>query len=107
VSLENWSLLSSEGTVLLYIAINPWASVRQIAQAVGITERTAWGIVTRLRRAGMLHVRTKGHCRFYSVDLDGPFLHPTLNRYTLRPFIQSLVRDEQAVATASAHLSSP
>ncbi len=104
---ESWSLLSGEGTVLVYIAVNPGASVKQIAQAVDVTERTAWSIVTRLRRAGMLHWRTMGHCRFYSVDLDGPFLHPTIRGYTLRPFFWRLTRNEQAVASLSVHLSSP
>ncbi len=104
---ESWSLLSGEGTVLVYIAMNPGASVKQIAQSFDITERTAWSIVTRLRRAGMLHWRREGHCRFYSVDLDGPFLHPTISGYTLRPFFRRLTGDEQAVANLSAHRSSP
>jgi len=102
---ETWSLLSGEGTVLAYIAISPGASVKQIAQAVDITERTAWAIVTRLKRAEMLRVRTKGRCRFYSIDLDGPFLHPTIGEYTLRPFFRGLLRDEEAAASSNAHLS--
>ena len=47
----NWSFLTSHARVLLCIARDPPARLRDIAASVGITERSAYGIVTDLAEA--------------------------------------------------------
>jgi DNA-binding IclR family transcriptional regulator len=48
----NWTFLTSHARVLLRIARDPGARLRDIAASVGITERSAYGIVTDLTAAG-------------------------------------------------------
>jgi hypothetical protein len=50
--LESWSFLTNHARVLLRIAHDPGARLRDIAAALGITERGAYGIVTDLTQAG-------------------------------------------------------
>jgi hypothetical protein len=50
--MESWSFLTNHARVLLRIAHDPGARLRDIAAALGITERSAYGIVTDLTRAG-------------------------------------------------------
>ncbi len=88
---NHFYLVSSQGAVLFYIAINPDCTIQQIADAMALTSRTVWGIVKVLRRAGMVHLRRRGGRHHYTVNLDGPFLHPTLNGYTLRPILGEMV----------------
>ena len=46
--MANWSFLTNHARVLLCIAHDPGARLRDIAASLGITERSAYGIVTDL-----------------------------------------------------------
>jgi DNA-binding MarR family transcriptional regulator len=48
----DWSFLTSHARVLLCIAHDPGVRLRDIAARTGVTERTAYGIVTDLTEAG-------------------------------------------------------
>lgn len=76
---HHWYLVSSHGSVLFFIAANPDCRIGDIADGMSLTHRTVWGIVGDLRRAGMLQVRRSGRHHHYSVDLEGPFPHPTIS----------------------------
>ena len=52
--MAEWSFLTSHARVLLRIAHDPGVRLRDIAARVGVTERTAYGIVTDLTEAGYL-----------------------------------------------------
>src|ERR1700752_4755393 len=49
-----WTLLTGHGHVLVEIARNPRARIRDISPAVGLTERTVQAIVADLEAAGYL-----------------------------------------------------
>jgi hypothetical protein len=49
----------------------------------------------------MLHVRKDGRRNHYTVNLDAPFRHPTINGYTLRPILGRLVELTRRTATAA------
>ena len=90
----DWSLLSPQGHVLFYIALCPESTTKDIARAIGHTERQIWSIIQNLRSEGMLRLRKQGRRHHYSIDLDAPLLHPTIAGLTLRPVVGPLV--EQA-----------
>jgi len=50
--MANWSLLTSHARVLTCIAHDPGARLRDIAASLGITERSAYGIVAGLAGPG-------------------------------------------------------
>ena len=50
--MTGWSFLTNHGRVLLCIAHDPGVRLRDIAATVGITERSAFGIVSDLAAAG-------------------------------------------------------
>ena len=50
--MANWSFLTSHARVLMCIAHDPGARLRDIAASLGITERSAHGIVAELAEAG-------------------------------------------------------
>jgi DNA-binding IclR family transcriptional regulator len=50
--MANWSFLTSHARVLMCIAHDPGARLRDIAAGPGITERSAHGIVTDLAETG-------------------------------------------------------
>ncbi len=82
-----WFLSSSHGTILFHIAANPECTIRDIADAMFLTRRTVWGVIGDLRGAGMLSIRKNGRRHHYTVNLDAPFLHPTVRGYVLRDIL--------------------
>ena len=92
---NDFHLVSSQGAVLFYIAVNPDCTIQEIADAMSLTRRTIWGLIAALRRARMVHLRQQGRRHHYTINLDAPFLHPTLKGYTLRPILGEMVEQSR------------
>jgi DNA-binding MarR family transcriptional regulator len=63
-----WLLLTNHGNTLLYIARDPDARARDIAQHVGITERAAQRIVADLIAAGYIERTKIGRRNRYTIN---------------------------------------
>ena len=87
---ENWTLLTGHGHVLVEIARDSGARIRDIAAAVGLTERTVQAIVADLDAAGYL-IRTRaGRRTSYAVNQDSLFRHPAQDGHRVGPFLALL-----------------
>jgi DNA-binding transcriptional ArsR family regulator len=64
----DWSFLTNHARVLLCIAHDPGVRLRDIAARVGITERTAYGIVTDLTDAGYVVKERDGRRNRYQIQ---------------------------------------
>ena len=73
---EDWTFLTNHAHVLVAIARDPEARLRDVAEQVGITERAAQGIVGDLVDRGYLVRERVGRRNHYSVDSHRPFRHP-------------------------------
>jgi hypothetical protein len=80
----DWSLLSSHGKVVLFLALCPESTIQQIARALNRTERAVARTIASLRRSGIVRARTLHRRKLFSVNLDASLFHPTLSGYTLR-----------------------
>jgi DNA-binding MarR family transcriptional regulator len=97
----SWTLLTGHGHVLVEIARDPEARIRDIAAAAGITERSAQAIVADLAAAGYI-TRTKAGRRVrYTVNRDSLFRHPAQEGHRVGPFLALLATaaDEAAAGT--------
>jgi DNA-binding MarR family transcriptional regulator len=74
---RSWTFLTNHARVLIYIAGNSRARVRDIAGEIGITERSAQGIVRDLEEGGYVKRNRIGRRNRYTVTADRPFRHPT------------------------------
>jgi len=71
--MPTWGFLTNHALVLLCIARDPGARLRDIASSVGITERSAFGIVSDLTVAGYIVKEEKGGRRNrYRVETERP-----------------------------------
>lgn len=70
--MPNWGFLTNHALVLLCIARDPGARLRDIAATVGITERRAFGIVSDLTAAGYVVKEKGGRRNRYRVEADLP-----------------------------------
>lgn len=71
-----WTFLSNHGHVLLCIARDPNVRVRDIAQAVGITERAVQRILSELEVAGVIVRTRQGRRTHYEIDQGLSLRHP-------------------------------
>jgi DNA-binding MarR family transcriptional regulator len=86
----NWTFLSNHGHVLMCLAEDPDARLRDIAERVGITERTVFGIVENLEEAGIV-VRDKvGRRNTYRIDRTAHLRHQIESGHTVGDLIKLL-----------------
>jgi DNA-binding MarR family transcriptional regulator len=76
-SSSSWTFLTHHARVLLEIARDPEVRLRDIADAIDITERAVQGIVTDLREAGYLTRSKVGRRNHYRINPDQRFRYPT------------------------------
>jgi hypothetical protein len=79
----NWTFLTSHARVLLCIAHDPGVRLREIAASVGITERSAYGIVTDLTEAGYIVKEKTGRRNRYQIQAHLPLPEPTSQERTV------------------------
>lgn len=72
---RHWTLLTNHGRLLLLIAQEPDARIRDLAAAAGVTERTAQTIVADLEHAGYITKERHGRRNVYTVNRKQPFRH--------------------------------
>ena len=75
--MADWNFLTNHAWVLLCIAHDPGVRLRDIAARVGVTERTAYGIVTDLTEAGYVVKQKDGRRNRYQIQAHLP-LRPRL-----------------------------
>jgi hypothetical protein len=73
----SWSFLTNHARVLLCIAHDPGMRLRAIAASLGITERSAYGIVTDLATAGYVLKQNDGRRNRYQIQAHMPLPEPT------------------------------
>jgi hypothetical protein len=87
---RKWTLLSSHGHVLVEIARNPRARVRDISAIIGITERATQAIIADLERAGYVERIRIGRRTHYVLHPDNPFRHSAQDGLQVGPFLDLL-----------------
>ena len=74
--MERWSFLTNHARVLLCIAHDPDARLRDIAASLGITDRSVYGIVTDLTTAGYVVKQKDGRRNRYQIQAHLPLPEP-------------------------------
>ena len=74
----SWTFLTSHASVLIEVAREPDATVREIADRAGLTERQAHRVLADLVDGGYLHRERVGRRNHYRVDDSRPMRHPSV-----------------------------
>ena len=86
----SWTLLTGHGHVLVEIARNPDARIRDISPVVDLTERTVQAIVADLEAGGYLTRARVGRRTRYTVNPDSPFRHRAQEGLQVGPLLDLL-----------------
>ena len=74
--MTSWGFLTNHARVLLCIARDPGVRLRDIADRLGITERSAHGIVADLAEAGYVVKQKDGRRNRYQIQVHMPLREP-------------------------------
>ena len=85
-----WDLLTNHAHVLLCVAHDPGIRVRDIADAVGITERAAHRILSELVEEGYVLRKRDGRRNRYEVRHELPLPHPLLQERQVGELLELL-----------------
>src|ERR1700744_4349798 len=87
-----WTFLSNHGNVIVYIDEHRNARLREIADAVGITERATHKLVSELVEEGYLVRKRVGRRNEYAVNCEQNLRHPALAGHTLHQLLLGMSR---------------
>ena len=85
---KQWTFLSNHGHVLIFLAHDPQARVRDIASAIGITERSTQAILADLEESGYVSKKKVGRRNEYTIKLDKKFRHPSESHKSIRLLLE-------------------
>ena len=89
--MTGWSFLTNHARVLACIAQDPGVRLRDIAGVLGITERSAFAIVTDLTQAGYVVKEKDGRRNRYSIQSHAPLHEATGTEKTIGELLNLLV----------------
>ena len=92
----SWTFLTNHARVLLCIAHDPGIRLRDIAARLDITERSAYGIVAELVRAGYIVKQRDGRRNRYQIQEHLPLPEPTSRERTVGEILALLAGDASA-----------
>jgi hypothetical protein len=87
-----WSFLTNHAQVLLCIAQDPGIRLREIGEAVGITERAAHRIVVELAAAGYISRTRNGRRNRYTIESHLPLPDPVAREQKIGDLLALLAR---------------
>ena len=84
-------IITSHGMVLIYLARNSDSTVRQLSDALDITERQIARLIRDMVEAGVITVARVGQRNSYSIDRSALLTHPAFASRPLGEVIDILV----------------
>jgi DNA-binding IclR family transcriptional regulator len=89
--MAEWSFLTNHARVLVCIAHDPGARLRDIAATLGITERSAYSIVTDLTDGGYVVKEKDGRRNRYQIQAHLPLREAITQERTIGEVLDVLV----------------
>lgn len=85
---REWTFLSNHAHVLICLALEPDLVLREVAQRVGVTERTVQMILAELEAEGLVERHRVGRRNQYELHLDSPLRHPLESHRSVRELVE-------------------
>lgn len=95
--MASWGFLTNHARVLLCISHDPGVRLRDIAASLGITERSAYGIVTDLTEAGYVVKQKDGRRNRYQIQEHLPLPETTARSRTVGEVLALLTGQDHLV----------
>lgn len=85
-----WGFLTNHALVLIHVANNPRSTLREIADAVGITERAALSILRAMEEDKIITRQREGRRNRYWIDFPALWDHQLKAPYSIAELVDGL-----------------
>ena len=99
--MARWDFLTNHALVLIHVIDHPRSTLRDIAAAVGVTERATLTILRALEGDGIISRRKEGRRNRYWVDIGALLSHRRQGRYSVEEIANALLRLSQRVSESA------
>ncbi len=100
--MSSWGFLTNHALVLIHVANNPRSTLREIANAVGITERATLSILRAMEEDEIITRQKEGRRNRYWVDFSALLEHQLGGPYS----VSELVEELTGIAQRLQHVAS-
>jgi predicted ArsR family transcriptional regulator len=104
-SSPTWAFLTNHGQVLICIARDPGARLRDIGERLGITERAAHRIVVELAAAGYISRERNGRRNRYTINADLPLPDAIAREQSIGELLEILARPSDSAVGHDSRVS--
>ncbi len=88
--MARWGFLTNHALVLIHVANHPRSTLREIAAAVGITERAALSILRLMEEDAIITRQKEGRRNKYWVDFNALLEHQISGPYSVAELVEAL-----------------
>ena len=89
---RTWAFVTSHGAMLIEVARTPDATVRELAERAGLTERQAHRVLGDLVDGGYVERERVGRRNSYRVNESAPMRHPSVSMHRIGEMLEVLTR---------------
>lgn len=100
-AVPRWDFLTNHAHVLLCVSQDPGIRLRDIAAAIGITERSAHKVLSELIEEGYVLRERHGRRNRYKVKPELPLRHPLVRERVVGELLEVLSRSERPARAGS------
>lgn len=87
---SQWTLLTNHGAVMVYLNSRPGDTIRSMADALGMSERTVAAVIADLRAEGYIVVHRDGRRSRYEINHEMPLRRAFFPGTTIGDFLHHL-----------------
>ncbi len=98
---RDWTILSNHGKVLFHVATSPHATLREVSDTLGITERQVHRIIKDLSEGGLIEVHREGRRNSYVIHEEARLRHPMLSHVMVGRLLEVLAPPMSRMERAS------
>jgi len=90
-----WTFFTNHSHVLFYLYTNPPCPLREVAEAIGITERAVQKIIADLEAGGVIRRTKEGRRNRYTINPEVPLRHSLESRHSLGELLEVMKKGQQ------------
>jgi DNA-binding IclR family transcriptional regulator len=102
----HWDFLTNHALVLIHVMDHPRSTLRDIADAAGITERAAVSILRALEEDDIISRQKEGRRNRYWVNVEALLRHRRQGPYTMEELAEGLRHLSQELAESAGSANS-
>lgn len=88
----SWTFFTNHTHVLVYLALYGSMPLKDVALAIGLTERGVQRIVMELEASGVLSIEKIGRCNHYQINTEVALRHPLENHCNIGQILAIILK---------------